>query len=79
MSTQPASVVCQIQNNVARITLNRPPLNILDIPMIGELHEALTRVRSASVSSTRRLHPEADQASRESRPRQMPLRGYCGC
>src|ERR1700687_2809884 len=48
MSTQPASVVCQIQDNVARITLNRPPLNILDIPMIGELHEALARVQSAS-------------------------------
>jgi cyclohexa-1,5-dienecarbonyl-CoA hydratase len=48
MPTQPASVVCQIQNNVARITLNRPPLNILDIPMIGELHEALARVRSAN-------------------------------
>jgi len=48
MSTQPASVVCQFQDNVARITLNRPPLNILDIPMIGELREALTRVQSAS-------------------------------
>ncbi len=48
MSAQPASVVCQIQDNVARITLNRPPLNILDIPMIGELHEALARVQSAS-------------------------------
>jgi len=48
MSTQPASVVCQIQDRVARITLNRPPLNILDIPMIAELHEALARVQSAS-------------------------------
>jgi enoyl-CoA hydratase/carnithine racemase len=47
MTTQPASVVCQIQDTVATITLNRPPLNILDIPMIGELHEALTRVHSA--------------------------------
>jgi cyclohexa-1,5-dienecarbonyl-CoA hydratase len=47
MSTQPASVVCQIHGRVARITLNRPPLNILDIPMIGELHEALARVQSA--------------------------------
>jgi cyclohexa-1,5-dienecarbonyl-CoA hydratase len=48
MSTQPASVICQIQDNVARITLNRPPLNILDIPMIGELRDALTRAQSAS-------------------------------
>jgi cyclohexa-1,5-dienecarbonyl-CoA hydratase len=48
MSTPPASVVCEIQEDVARVTLNRPPLNILDIPMIGELHEALTRVQSAS-------------------------------
>ena len=48
MPTQPASVVCQIQDRVASITLNRPPLNILDIPMIGELHEALARVQSAS-------------------------------
>jgi cyclohexa-1,5-dienecarbonyl-CoA hydratase len=47
MPTQPASVVCQIQDRVARITLNRPPLNILDIPMIEELHEALARVQSA--------------------------------
>jgi cyclohexa-1,5-dienecarbonyl-CoA hydratase len=48
MSTQPATVVCQIQDRVARITLNRPPLNILDIPMIGELHELLARMQSAS-------------------------------
>ena len=48
MSTQPASVVCQVQDNVARITLNRPPLNILDIPMIEELHGALTQVQSES-------------------------------
>jgi cyclohexa-1,5-dienecarbonyl-CoA hydratase len=46
--SKPASVLCQIQDRVARITLNRPPLNILDIPMIGELHEALARVQSAS-------------------------------
>ncbi len=48
MSTQQSSVICEIQDNVARITLNRPPLNILDIPMIGELQDALTRVQSAS-------------------------------
>jgi cyclohexa-1,5-dienecarbonyl-CoA hydratase len=48
MPTQPASVVCQIQDAVARITLSRPPLNILDISMIQELHEALARAQSAS-------------------------------
>jgi cyclohexa-1,5-dienecarbonyl-CoA hydratase len=48
MPTQPASVVCQIQDAVARITLSRPPLNILDISMIQELHEALARIQSAS-------------------------------
>lgn len=47
MPTQPA-VVCQIQDAVARITLSRPPLNILDISMIQELHEALARIQSAS-------------------------------
>ena len=47
MPTLPASVVCQIQDRVARIALNRPPLNILDVPMIAELHEALARVQSA--------------------------------
>lgn len=26
-----------------------------------------------------RLYPEVDQASRESRPRSKPPRGYCGC
>jgi cyclohexa-1,5-dienecarbonyl-CoA hydratase len=48
MSTQHSRVVCQIHDNVARITLNQPPLNIIDIPMIGELRDALTRVQSAS-------------------------------
>jgi cyclohexa-1,5-dienecarbonyl-CoA hydratase len=48
MSTQHSSVVCEIQDNVARITLNQPLLNIIDIRMIGELHDALTRVQSAS-------------------------------
>ena len=48
MSTQHSSVACQIHDHVARITLNQPPLNILDIPMIGELGDALARVESAS-------------------------------
>jgi cyclohexa-1,5-dienecarbonyl-CoA hydratase len=48
MSTPYSSVVCQIQDCVARITLNRPPLNIIDIPMMGELRDALRQVQSAS-------------------------------
>jgi cyclohexa-1,5-dienecarbonyl-CoA hydratase len=33
---------------VARITLNQPPLNIIDIPMLGEIHSALARIHSES-------------------------------
>jgi cyclohexa-1,5-dienecarbonyl-CoA hydratase len=43
-----SSIVCEIRENVARITLNQPPLNIIDIPMILEMHSALARVQSAS-------------------------------
>jgi cyclohexa-1,5-dienecarbonyl-CoA hydratase len=48
MSTQHSSVARQIHDHVARITLNHPPLNILDIPMIAELGDALAGVQSAS-------------------------------
>ena len=48
MSTPYSSVVCQIHDRVARITLNQPPLNIIDIPMMGQLRDALTQVQSAS-------------------------------
>jgi cyclohexa-1,5-dienecarbonyl-CoA hydratase len=48
MSTQPSKVSCQIHDQVGRITLNHPPLNILDIPMLGELRDALATVQSAS-------------------------------
>ncbi len=34
----------QSDGAVARLTLKRPPLNILDLPMIGELNRALTEV-----------------------------------
>ncbi len=33
-------------NEVARITLNRPPLNIMDMKMLEELHSALTEIRA---------------------------------
>ena len=40
------SIICTIEGGVARITLNQPPLNIIDIPMLGEMHSALARIRS---------------------------------
>jgi cyclohexa-1,5-dienecarbonyl-CoA hydratase len=42
------SIVCAIENGVARITLNQPPLNIIDIPMLGEIRSALARIHSDS-------------------------------
>ncbi len=45
MATQPATtysrIALQLRAPVARITLNNPPLNIIDIPMMDELAEAL--------------------------------------
>ncbi len=40
------SILCAVENGAARISLNLPPLNILDIPMLGEIHGAITRVQS---------------------------------
>jgi cyclohexa-1,5-dienecarbonyl-CoA hydratase len=40
------SIICAIESGVARITLNQPPLNIMDIPMLGEIHRALARIHS---------------------------------
>lgn len=48
MPAEYLSIVCEIRDRVARITLNQPPLNILDIPMMREMHRALERVGSAS-------------------------------
>ncbi|HYL69271.1 MAG TPA: enoyl-CoA hydratase-related protein [Candidatus Limnocylindria bacterium] len=47
MAVEYSSIVCEIRESVARITLNQPPLNIIDIPMIGEMQSALERVHSA--------------------------------
>jgi cyclohexa-1,5-dienecarbonyl-CoA hydratase len=47
MPVEYSSIICEIRESVARITLNQPPLNIIDIPMIGELHSALARVHAA--------------------------------
>lgn len=48
MATEYSRIVYETKDCVARITLNQPPLNIIDIPMIEEMHRALARVRSAS-------------------------------
>ncbi|MGB8475979.1 MAG: enoyl-CoA hydratase-related protein [Candidatus Acidiferrum sp.] len=48
MAPEYSSIVCEIRDSVAKITLNQPPLNIVDIPMIGEMHSALTRIHSMS-------------------------------
>jgi cyclohexa-1,5-dienecarbonyl-CoA hydratase len=49
MAPEYSSIVCEIRDSVARITLNQPPLNIIDIPMIREMHSALTRIHSSNV------------------------------
>jgi len=46
MSTGDSNIICELRDGVARVTLNRPPLNILDIAMIGELQRALAQVQS---------------------------------
>jgi cyclohexa-1,5-dienecarbonyl-CoA hydratase len=48
MPAEYSSITLEIQDSVARIALNQPPLNIIDIPMIEEMHHALARVNSAS-------------------------------
>jgi len=46
MPDQYRSILCAVENGVARISLNLPPLNIIDIPMLGEIQGAITRVQS---------------------------------
>lgn len=48
MAPEYSSIVCEIRDSVARITLNQPPLNIIDLPMIGEMNDALRRIHSTS-------------------------------
>jgi cyclohexa-1,5-dienecarbonyl-CoA hydratase len=56
MATQPATKYSRItldnQAAVARITLNNPPLNIIDIPMMDELAEALAELEARHEIST---------------------------
>jgi len=46
MSSEYASIACDVQEGVARITLNRPPLNILNIAMMQEINSALDALGS---------------------------------
>jgi len=46
MTDQYRTIQCKFEGEVARITLNQPPLNIIDIHMLAELHSALSRVHS---------------------------------
>lgn len=48
MATEYSRIVYETKDCVARITLNQPPLNVIDIPMIEEMHNALSRVDSTS-------------------------------
>lgn len=50
MAAQPATknarIALELQAPVARITLDSPPLNVIDIPMMEELAEALTEIEA---------------------------------
>lgn len=48
MVSEDKSIGSDVQNGVATIILNRPPLNILDIPMISEMHTAISRISTSS-------------------------------
>jgi cyclohexa-1,5-dienecarbonyl-CoA hydratase len=56
MATQPATkysrIALEVHAPVARITLDNPPLNIIDIRMMEELAEALTEVEARLQIST---------------------------
>jgi len=47
-ATKYSRIALDVQAPVARITLNNPPLNIIDIPMMEELAEALIEIESRS-------------------------------
>lgn len=47
MPDQYRSIAFAAENGIARITLNLPPLNIIDIPMLGEIQSAITCAQSA--------------------------------
>src|SRR3989442_12292885 len=50
MATQSATrlsrLTCEVHPPVARISLHNPPLNVIDIPMMQELAQALAEIES---------------------------------
>jgi cyclohexa-1,5-dienecarbonyl-CoA hydratase len=48
MANEASRIVLEIRDGVARITLNQPPLNIIDIPMMQQMLDALSEVGSAA-------------------------------
>jgi cyclohexa-1,5-dienecarbonyl-CoA hydratase len=48
MPDQYRNILYRVENGVARISLNLPPLNIIDIPMLGEIQSAIGRVQSTN-------------------------------
>ncbi len=46
MSSESTSIACDVRGGVARLTLNRPPLNILNIAMMEEINSALDALKS---------------------------------
>jgi len=46
MITNAAGITLEIRDGVARVTLNRPPLNILDISAMVEFHRALVQIQA---------------------------------
>src|SRR4029077_1408509 len=43
------SITVRIQDGIARITLNRPPLNVLDIELLRRLNDALRECDATSI------------------------------
>lgn len=41
MSDEPAAVTCTVGEGIGRVSLNRPPLNVLNIALLRELHSSL--------------------------------------
>ena len=45
-------IALEIQPPVARITLQHPPLNVIDVPMMDELAQALAEIEARADVST---------------------------
>jgi cyclohexa-1,5-dienecarbonyl-CoA hydratase len=47
LSTQFSKISLQLSGRVARLRLNHPPLNVIDIPMMEELAQAISQVEAS--------------------------------